>query len=261
MSEPAQKSAEVPFNPQAALREALESAEETLLQKYNKYFYSCAADTPELLTQSLMIRFQVYCLEHGFENPDDHPDGREADEYDPRSVHSLLLHRETKNPVGTVRLVLHDPKAPQDSFAMQRVFEPGDLDYANLFPIKTTGEVSRFSISKNFRRRQGDGDYAESADNNRSFAKRSGPLLSLGLIQALVRMTVEQGITHWCAMMEPKLLRMLAGFGIYFEPLGPPVEFHGLRQPCYNHVDTLLKRCHYERPDYHEVITDGGRLW
>jgi N-acyl amino acid synthase of PEP-CTERM/exosortase system len=60
--------------------------------------------------------------------------------------------------------------------------------------------------------------------------------------------------------MEPKLLRMLAAMGIHFTPVGPIVSHHGLRQPSYCHLSTMLKRLKGERPEHWMVVTDAGRL-
>src|SRR3546814_18883719 len=61
--------------------------------------------------------------------------------------------------------------------------------------------------------------------------------------------------------MEPTLLRLLSRLGIYFDPIGPLVDYHGRRQPCYIKVSTLLARVARERPDVWEVLTDRGRHW
>jgi N-acyl amino acid synthase of PEP-CTERM/exosortase system len=74
-------------------------------------------------------------------------------------------------------------------------------------------------------------------------------------------MSVREGITHWAAMMEPALLRLLTRLGIHFNPLGPLVDHHGRRQPCWVDLDVMLRRAVDERPDVWNVITDGGRLW
>ena len=84
--------------------------------------------------------------------------------------------------------------------------------------------------------------------------------MSLGLIQSLVSMSVQHGITHWCALMEPKLLRMLAAMAIHFKPMGAPVEYHGLRQPCYCHVGTVLDRVRREQPMFWQILTDADTL-
>ena len=86
------------------------------------------------------------------------------------------------------------------------------------------------------------------------------PLMSLGLIRSLVSMSAEHGITHWCATMEPTLLRLLAAMSIRFEPLGPLVRYHGTRQPCYCEVAPMLQRVKDEQRPLWDVLTGGGAL-
>jgi N-acyl amino acid synthase of PEP-CTERM/exosortase system len=71
----------------------------------------------------------------------------------------------------------------------------------------------------------------------------SGPLMRLGLFQCMVRMSFRStGITHWLRMMEPtSAAACLAAMAIRFRPVGPLVEFHGLRQPCYAAVADILE--------------------
>ena len=90
--------------------------------------------------------------------------------------------------------------------------------------------------------------------------RRSGPLMRLGLIQILIRMSLLHGITHWCAVMEPTLLRMLDAMAIRFTRLGPLVDYHGLRQPCFCDISKALKDVRRERPEYWEVLTRAGEM-
>jgi N-acyl amino acid synthase of PEP-CTERM/exosortase system len=125
-------------------------------------------------------------------------------------------------------------------------------------PLQRMGEVSRFSISKEFRRRKADTLY-EGRDTS-GVGRTSGPLMSLGLLQSVVRMSAAHGITHLCAMMEPTLLRLLAATGILFQPLGPLVQHHGMRQPCYCELLPLLARLKSERRHVWDILTDNGTL-
>ena len=84
--------------------------------------------------------------------------------------------------------------------------------------------------------------------------------MSLGLIRGLVRLSIEQGITHWCLAAEPSLLRRLRGFGLHFKDAGPLVDHRGLRQVCYAELKSLLERAEKERPEFWSVITQGGFL-
>jgi N-acyl amino acid synthase of PEP-CTERM/exosortase system len=75
----------------------------------------------------------------------------------------------------------------------------------------------------------------------------------------MVCVSARDGITHWVAEMEPALLRMYAKLGVHWIKLGPTVEFHGKRQPCYTKLDDMLTRNRQERPEIWDLITDGGR--
>jgi N-acyl amino acid synthase of PEP-CTERM/exosortase system len=247
-----------------AERKPLPNVEETLLDRFNGCFGTVYADTPALIRRAQEIRYQVYCVEHQFENPDDHPDAQEKDKFDAHSAHSLLIHRPTGQTLGTVRLVLPRRDEPQASFAIQQVIGHAALETCHI-PMQSTAEVSRFSISKAFRRGKTDALYntddIRTAAALNSLGRQAGPLMSLGLIQSLVRMSAQHRITHWCALMEPKLLRMLASMAIHFKPLGGAVEYHGLRQPCYCHVGTVLDRVKCERPTFWQILTDATASW
>ena len=74
-------------------------------------------------------------------------------------------------------------------------------------------------------------------------------------------MSLAHDVTYWCAAMEPTWLRLLTRLGIHFDKIGPIVDYHGRRQPCYIPLKTLLGRVNEERPDVWDVLTDGGRHW
>jgi N-acyl amino acid synthase of PEP-CTERM/exosortase system len=85
--------------------------------------------------------------------------------------------------------------------------------------------------------------------------------MTIGLIRDLIRMSVEYGVTHWCAVMMPSLLRLLGRLGIHFAPAGPLVEYHGKRQPCYRECGDLLEQVRVEQPEVWAFLTDEGRIW
>ena len=85
-------------------------------------------------------------------------------------------------------------------------------------------------------------------------------LMRLGLVQGLVRLSDEAGVRHWFAVMERTLLRLLQSTAIHFQPAGPLVEHHGIRQPAYAHLGTMLSRMRLEQPQVWEFITETGRL-
>jgi N-acyl amino acid synthase of PEP-CTERM/exosortase system len=229
------------------------------LEYYNSVFSSSVANSPEEKNECFRVRFQVYCLDNGFEDPANSPDGLERDGFDSHSAHSILTHNATGNAIGTVRLVLPDEDGERRVLPMQRIAGAVAADDVAPFPIWRTAEISRFSIVKSFRHHTPDQGF-EAQLSSEEWRKMLFHL-PLGLIKSCVEMSVREGMTHWAAVMEPALLRLLTRLGIYFNPLGSLVEYHGRRQPCWVDVGAMLARVHAERPDVWEVITDGGRLW
>ena len=234
--------------------------EDDLLARHDLYFESKVANTPALLEIAHALRYQVYCLERKFENPEQHRDGLESDLFDDRAIHGVLFHRPTNRAIGTVRMIM--PRGYEvDSLPIMALLRESHIDLANHVRISRAVEISRFAISKDYRRRQSD----EPTDSqgivlNRREAIRQGNLACLSLIQFLVRQSVENGVLYWTAVMEPKLLRMLASMGIRFTSIGSLVMHHGLRQPCYCYIPTMLEEVFRDHPEYWEVLTNGGAL-
>jgi N-acyl amino acid synthase of PEP-CTERM/exosortase system len=232
----------------------------SLAEIYHSLFEVVRADTPELRREAHRLRYQVYCIENQFLPIEDNPGGWERDAFDAHSVQAVLIHRPSGAIAGTVRLVL--PTAtprpgclPIHAVGYKLMHEAG-------LPIERTTELSRFAISKQFRRRAGDGLYGgvTDADAPGEDRRRIIPHLSLGLISAAIRMGIDSGMEFVCATMEPTLLRLLTRLGVHFIPLGPVVDFHGPRQPCYADGWAMLARVKRERPDVWDVIGDRGKL-
>jgi N-acyl amino acid synthase of PEP-CTERM/exosortase system len=239
----------------------------SLFSLYARWFDVVPADTPERLEEAYRLRYQVYCVENTFESADQAEGGLEIDAYDKHSVHSLLVHRPTGMVAGTVRLILPNGSGSIDALPISEVCtDPGLRDPAR-FPPERTAEISRFAVSKAFRRRITDGTYpdmhlADGAPVSRAHERRVlTPNITLGLMKAIAEMSIRNGITHLCAMMEPALLRLTARLGIKFTQLGKLVEYHGTRQPCFAELADLgfaLMKC---SPDAHELVSDQGRYW
>lgn len=217
---------------------------------------------PTLLSAALRLRYQVYCVEHAYEDPAAFTDEMERDIYDQRSLHAVLIHRASHLIAGTVRTIRPDPDKPVGSLPIDTLCKEPTLFDESVLPRATLGEISRFSISKDFRRRVEDAQTPSGISprwkQRQVPEQRRIPHLSLGLLQAMVCGSVRHGITHWVAEMEPALLRMLAKLGMHWNNLGPMVEFHGRRQPCYTVLDQMLDRMRTEGPEVWQVFTDGG---
>jgi N-acyl amino acid synthase of PEP-CTERM/exosortase system len=232
-----------------------------LVDIYRSMFEALPATTPELLRQVYGLRYQVYCLETGFEDPAASPDGLETDEYDNHSLHGLLLHRRSRMPAGTIRVVLPELGRHSGRLPIRKVCRDPRLRDPGFLPERSTAELSRFAISKAFRQRLGDELYGSVHQDNKLRDSRIIPHISLGLMAVALQMTQGHGIEYICAVMEPALLRLLGRLGIRFTPIGPLVDYHGKRQPCFAEIDTLLSTIERDRHDVWEVVTDRGLYW
>ena len=196
-------------------------------------------DSCRSLTEVFRLRYQIYCLERHFEPG---MDGLETDVFDAMSRHVLLRHRATGQAIGTVRLVIPRLNGPRAELPMEQVVK---LERLRTLQRSGIAEVSRFALSKELR--------AANAS--------SGSFARLALIRGIVQLSGYMRLTHWCALMEPKLLRLLRTSGIHFMPMAGLVEHHGLRQPSIICLSEMLERVRHERPVVWDFITGGTMLW
>ena len=201
------------------------------------------ADTPELRRACHRLRYLIYCLENAFEDPALNPGGLEHDAYDAISAQALVVHKPTGLAAGTVRLILPsaDPPAPVlPFFGMCRV-DPRRL------PLERLAEISRFGISRRFRRLLRDHDLALDS-------------LIVALIRGCVGLAASHGVDYLCALLEPPLIRRVDRLGIHFPAVGPVVDYHGTRQPSIICIDSVLDRLKAQQPEVWAAITDRDRL-
>ena len=115
-------------------------------------FEKVSVNDDELRRKVHELRYQVYVVERGFESPEDHPDGLECDVYDDHAAHTLLVDSASGRLAGTVRLILTRPGCPWGSLPIHRVCNDPMFLGTDHMPINRMGEVSRFCISRDFRR-------------------------------------------------------------------------------------------------------------
>jgi len=197
------------------------------------------ARTPEQIVEAKKLRYRVYCEERGYEPGEG---GIEQDEFDGHARHVLVRSRITGEIYGTVRVVLSDEDRSADGFPMARVCESFVL---GPLPKSATGEISRFALTR---------------DRN-GLSPATAALMRLFLIRGVIAVSGELGLTHWCAIMEKTLLRLLRSTSIYFLPVGPAVEYHGVRQPAIFTLADGFERMRRENPEIWSFLTEDGTLW
>lgn len=244
-----------------------------LVDLFNEYFEILPADDLQLKKEVFTLRHQVYCLETGFENEEDCQIERdehgksvylEVDEFDERASHCLIRHKRTGTFAATVRLILPVAENLESPFPIE--LNASLTDPVTDPSIRTRlGEISRFAVSKDFKRRRGEaGTLAGVTDATEIHFERDErrvlPHITVSLFAAIFRMALTHQITHMYAVMEPSLLRLLNGFGIQFNTIGPDVEYHGLRRPCLGVVEDMLTGIQNKSPAVGDLITLRGTL-
>lgn len=232
-----------------------------LFERQNKYFETKLIDSQDLLEAAQALRYQVYCLERNFEDPNEHHRGLERDQYDRDAVHGLLFYRPTDTAMGTVRMILPGVLNGH-ALPIEEILSAQGLELSAHLPVQAAAEISRFAISKDLRRRHDDDPTAAPSVPrlDRLSLRRDGNLPCLSLIRFLVAQSSHRNISYWAAVMEPKLLRMLAAIGIRFNSIGGLVMHHGLRQPSYCHVPTMLQEMRLTHPHYWNILTNRGEF-
>jgi N-acyl-L-homoserine lactone synthetase len=185
------------------------------------------------LHEVFQLRYQVYCLERGFERG---MNGEEFDIHDDHAMHALLRTTDDGEVIGTIRVI--GPK-PGSAFPMQELVDPALLAGV---PLHKSGEMSRMAVSK--KRRRSDIDPV---------------VLRMALWRAVVEMSAEMGLTHWLAVIERTSIRLHARTGLYFDAIGPLVSHHGIRQPMVGEIDKVLRQLHAERPLIWKYVTGDGQ--
>ena len=192
------------------------------------------------------LRYQVYINEWRFERPEDHPSGKETDEYDKHSVHFYASTEDEDQLTGTVRIIL----ASELGFPIEKHFDV--VDKLAGLSIGQIGEISRLAVSKEYRRRivdriifgrqgiqsQKDGLYREVASNKRRKCEHE---IVRGLYLSIYQESKARGLTHWYAVMARGLYIVLSRWGITFQQIGPEKDYHGVRAPYLVSIKDIEK--------------------
>ena len=174
------------------------------------------------------LRFQIYCLEQGFLDAVDYPEGCEADEHDARSYH-FASWGDQGDVAGYVRLVRPDAIG---TFPFQNhclTLEAG----VNSPPAHLSAEISRLMVAADYRRQP-----------DRS------PAILCNLFMQMHACSVRDGVRYWYAAMERSLVRVLQRMlGIEFQQIGPVTDYYGPVAPYLIDLREVEVRIRQRRPE------------
>jgi N-acyl amino acid synthase of PEP-CTERM/exosortase system len=239
---------------------------------FDNYFEVFLADCPEGKEINYRTRYQVYCLETGYEDPLRFPNERETDEFDAHAAHFIVRARATGDWIAALRLVL----GPLGKLPISRL---ATIDKDLLVRLQgansaedfaVSAEISRMCVVAQYRRRPlerhtpyqipWDAD-DESSDKDKPVAdeRRKAPWLMLALLYAARDYSVQNGINHWFFLAARSLARIFKGLGMQLEQTGPGSEYRGIRFPHVIKIPSGFDNFELKYPKLAETIPTGIR--
>jgi N-acyl-L-homoserine lactone synthetase len=168
------------------------------------------ADTESSKAIHYHLRYQVFCLEKGFETADRFRNRMEKDRFDEHAVHFLVREKKRNKWIGAARLVI----GPLDNLPIRQVTE---VEGPNPNTGAVIAEFSRLLVL----------DQCRHANHN-GIAE---PEVLLGLFRAARAYCRQQDIDQWVFLCRRSIYRILSNVGIQLEQIGPACQHRGLRLP------------------------------
>lgn len=205
------------------------------------------------------LRYQVFCLETGYEDPARFPDGQEKDAWDDGAAHFLVQEKLSGQWVAAMRLVLPDAE-------ILPIEKRVEIESALRRDTRRCAEISRLCMVGHYRRRlQGramlrDGERFIGNGGDRGLVQpvsnkqqRTAEILK-ALLNAAVTLSAERGIDYWYMLTTRALAKILG----YVLPMnmrvaGSPCWHRGERYPYLvdvGHVLHNMGELPFNRPAY-----------
>jgi N-acyl amino acid synthase of PEP-CTERM/exosortase system len=203
---------------------------------FDSRFEIFLADTELSKRIHYQIRYRIFCIDTGFEDPGAFQIEEERDQWDDHAVHFLVREKATHQWVATMRLVLADGT----TIPMETLCE---LPFSQIQQHReVSAEVSRLCMVKSYRGRQGGsftrnqnfsgcGEGEQLMAVSQGLNQRAEPEIMLGLFRAAFAYCQDKAVSRWYFLITRSLARMVNKLGISLEQIGPEVSHRGIRVP------------------------------
>jgi len=190
---------------------------------FDDFYEVILADTEPARVIHRKIRYHVYCLERGLEDPEAFPTGQESDEWDADSAQFIVRERITGHCVAAVRLILPRSAAfPVESLGCLVPAATADL------PRRKLAEISRICVIRTpnpigLNRHLGCGFGYVS--RRREFE------VLLGMLRAVKAYCVARRIENCYLLVTETFARLLRLMGAVLYQVGVATDHRGYRTP------------------------------
>lgn len=201
-----------------------------LAKMFDENFRVCFADTPYGVALHQRIRYQVFCLDRGFEDPEAFSAARETDAWDEQSAHFIVQSRETNLWVAATRVVLPGSGCLLPADAIDALHRDRLKD-----PAAPIAEISRFCIIRNRPAEAGEVDPHEGALVAVP-AWGIGPVgkterfeVTVGMIRTFIVFLLKRNFAYAVMLVTDAFARLLRKLGFVTRQVGPATEHRGVR--------------------------------
>ena len=195
------------------------------------------ADTEPSRSIAYRLRYQVYCLETGFEDPLHFDTKEESDEFDAHSIHFLIRCTNTGGWLASARLVIRQEQGPLPVESHCRI-DPARLGALS----RPDGEVSRLLI---VRRDPLVGPVSRFEAEGLLSARTE---MLRRLLIGLCSRARDLGLQNLGFFLAPSLKRVLTRLGIEARLIGDPCHHRGVRHPYLGNVTQALEALYAHGP-------------
>ena len=193
----------------------------------NNSYEVILADTEESKKIHYNLRYQIFCLDKGFEEADKFRDEMEKDIHDDNAIHFLVKGNNCW--IGSFRLVI-------DQFGNLPFQKVSALDSLQFMQRNLqVAEFSRLGILRPFQNLRNGEPPKESSESDSE--------IMLKMIHAGVDYCRTNSIGHIIILCRRSISRVLNQFGLEARPIGPTVFHHGPRIPF---VFNLADMCAFD---------------
>ena len=196
---------------------------------FDETFRVCFADTPFGVALHQRIRYQVFCLDKGFEDPNAFSTAEETDAWDDQSAHFIVQNKQTRQWVAATRVVLpkSDRPLPVDDLG---AFDRRLLDDPGL----VVGEVSRFCIISNRSDVEVNSDLQPDPNSLAAWGignvgRKQQFEVTLGMMRAAGIYALKRDINYCIMLITNPFARMLRTLGVTLQQVGPAKDHRGMR--------------------------------
>ena len=183
---------------------------------FDKRYEIVLADTEESKKIHFNLRYQVYCLEKGFEEAESFTDKLERDDYDKKAVHFLIRCRNSKRWVGTFRLVI-------DNFDNLPIHHHSAI-YPEHFKnsSRLVSEFSRLAVLRTFQSLPG---------KPRQDEEHNECAILMRAIYAGVEYSRQEGLNEITFFCRRSLGHIVSKLGFVKQQIGSGSMYRGMRYP------------------------------